>query len=338
MTGGRRPPVRMRGVSGWKAAGRPRRTRGVPGITARRGLSLHHVEMRMKKSIGQRQRGIRLLSWNIQWGRGADGRVDLARTRAAIRAAGPLDLICLQEVASNFPGLAGGAREDEPAFFAEACADFEPVFGAGMDVPDGDGGRARFGNLLLSRLPVGQVFRHLLPSPADPACPAMQRVCVEAVVEAPWGPLRVMSTHLEYYSARQRRAQVEALRALQAQAADLARLPAAGKESNPAFAARPRPASAVLCGDFNCEPGSAEYLALQRPLPASELAPDAERPHWVDAWAVAHGARAHAPSVGLHGAEWPDRSYCCDFFFVTADLAPRVCAVEVLADTAASDH
>ncbi|OPZ01761.1 MAG: hypothetical protein BWZ09_02650 [Alphaproteobacteria bacterium ADurb.BinA305] len=95
--------------------------------------------MRMKKSIGQRQRGIRLLSWNIQWGRGADGRVDLARTREAIRAAGPLDLICLQEVASNFPGLAGGAREDEPAFFAEACADFEPVFGAGMDVPDGDG-------------------------------------------------------------------------------------------------------------------------------------------------------------------------------------------------------
>ena len=58
----------------------------------------------------------------------------------------------------------------------------------------------------------------------------------------------------------------------------------------------------------------------------------------MDAWAVAHGARAHAPSVGLHGAEWPDRSYCCDFFFVTADLAPRVCAVEVLADTAASDH
>lgn len=157
----------------------------------------------MKKTTGQRKRGIRLLSWNIQWGRGADGRVDLERTRDTIRAAGPLDVICLQEVASNFPGLAGGAREDEPAFFAAAFADFEPVFGAGMDVPDGEGGRARFGNLLLSRLPVGQVFRHLLPSPADPAWPAMQRVCVEAVVEAPWGPLRVMSTHLEYYSARQ---------------------------------------------------------------------------------------------------------------------------------------
>ena len=58
---------------------------------------------------------MRLLTWNIQWGRGADGRVDLARTVAAIRAAGEVDVICLQEVACNFPGLAGGVREDEPA-------------------------------------------------------------------------------------------------------------------------------------------------------------------------------------------------------------------------------
>jgi endonuclease/exonuclease/phosphatase family metal-dependent hydrolase len=46
----------------------------------------------------------------------------------------------------------------------------------------------------------------------------------------------------------------------------------------------------------------------------------------------------HAPSVGLHGADWPDRAYCCDFLFVTADLAPRVRALQVLSETAASDH
>jgi endonuclease/exonuclease/phosphatase family metal-dependent hydrolase len=274
---------------------------------------------------------MRLLTWNIQWGRGADGRVDLARTVAAIRAAGPLDVICLQEVASNFPGLAGGACEDEPALLAAAFADFEPVFGAGMDVPDGDGGRARFGNLLLSRLPVGQVFRHLLPAPADPAWPAMQRTCVEAVVSARWGAVRVLTTHLEYYSARQRRAQVEALRALQAEAAELARLPAAGKESNPAFAARPRPASAIMCGDFNCEPDSPEHRLLQAPIGAGV-------PGWRDAWQVISPDSPHAPSVGLHGADWPDRAYCCDFFFVTEDLAPRVRALQVMAGTAASDH
>lgn len=181
-----------------------------------------------------------MLTWNIQWGRGADGRVDLARSIAAIRAAGEIDVICLQEVASNFPGLAGGAREDEPACLAEAFPGFEAVFAAGMDVPDGAGGRARFGNLLLSRLPVGQVFRHLLPAPADADFPSMQRVCIEAVVSTARGPLRLMTTHLEYYSVRQRRAQVEALRALQAEAAAQAAAPARGKASNPAFAARPR--------------------------------------------------------------------------------------------------
>lgn len=281
--------------------------------------------------VVEREDLMRLLTWNIQWGRGADGRVDLARTVAAIRAAGPLDVICLQEVASNFPGLAGGAREDEPGLFAAAFADFEPVFGAGMDVPDGEGGRARFGNLLLSRLPVGQVFRHLLPAPADPAWPAMQRVCVEAIVGAPWGPVRVLTTHLEYYSARQRGAQIEALRALQAEAAELARLPAAGKESNPAFAARPRPASAIVCGDFNCEPDSVAHRLLQAPIGAGV-------PRWRDAWRVISPDSPHASSVGLHGAEWPDRAYCCDFFFVTEDLAPRVRELRVLSETAASDH
>lgn len=66
------------------------------------------------------------------------------------------------------------------------------------------------------------------------------------------------------------------------------------------------------------------------------IAPDV--PAWCDAWRVLAPGAPHAPSVGLHGAEWPDRAYCCDFFFVTADLAPRVRAVQVLAETAASDH
>ena len=274
---------------------------------------------------------MRLLTWNIQWGRGADGRVDLARTVAAIRAAGEVDVICLQEVACNFPGLTGGVREDEPAYLAAAFPGYEAVFAAGMDVPDGEGGRARFGNLLLSRLAVGQVFRHLLPAPVDPAFPAMQRVCVEAVVSTRRGPLRVLTTHLEYYSQRQRRAQVEALRALHAEAAGQAAAPAAGKESNPAFAARPRPVSAVVCGDFNCEPDSAEHRLMQAPIGPSV-------PAWCDAWRVVAPGAPHAPSVGLHGADWPDRAYCCDFFFVTADLAPRVRALQVLSETAASDH
>ena len=41
---------------------------------------------------------MRLSSWNIQWGRGADGKVDLQRTVNALKAIGDLDVICLQEI------------------------------------------------------------------------------------------------------------------------------------------------------------------------------------------------------------------------------------------------
>jgi len=273
----------------------------------------------------------RLVSWNIQWCRGADGVVQPERTIAALREMDTPELICLQEVAQCFPGLPGGAEEDEVALLRAAFPDHHAVWGPGVDVPGGERGRARFGNLLLSRLPVGQVFRRLLPAPAEPELPSMQRVCIEAVVMAPWGPVRIMTTHLEYYSQRQRAAQIAALRAIQAEACDIAGSPVPAKEGNPAFAGRPRPASALICGDFNCEPESADYTAM--------VAPDASgKAPWVDAWPVVHGNRPHAPSVGLHEAEWPKRSYCCDFAFITDDLASRLSAVEIVSATAASDH
>lgn len=63
------------------------------------------------------RQGLRFLSWNIQWGRGRDGRVDLARTAAAT-AAVDADVICLQEVAVNHPGLPGGAPGSQPDVLA----------------------------------------------------------------------------------------------------------------------------------------------------------------------------------------------------------------------------
>lgn len=274
---------------------------------------------------------MRLLSWNIQWGRGADGRVDLARTVAAIRACGELDVICLQEVACGLRGLPGGGGEDGLTVLEQAFPEFSAIFGPALDLPGADGGRARFGNLLLSRLPVGQVFRHLLPAPPDAHSLSMQRACIEAVIETASGPLRVLTTHLEYHSARQRGAQVEALRALQAEVASQAgaALPPAGKLD--AFAPWPRPARAVLCGDFNFEPQAAEHARLRAAL-ASGL------PAWCDAWQACHPRRGHAPTVGLHGAAWPGRRFCCDYFFVSADLRAQLRSLQVIEATAASDH
>jgi endonuclease/exonuclease/phosphatase family metal-dependent hydrolase len=40
----------------------------------------------------------------------------------------------------------------------------------------------------------------------------------------------------------------------------------------------------------------------------------------------------------LHSKDYGSAPYCCDFVFVTEDLAPRVNAVRIDLDCVASDH
>jgi endonuclease/exonuclease/phosphatase family metal-dependent hydrolase len=274
---------------------------------------------------------MKLLTWNIQWGRGMDGRVDIGRILAEIGAMGSFDVICLQEVAVNFPGLPGSAGEDEVALLASGLPGYCSVFGAATDVPDGLGGRKLFGNAIFSRLPVGQVFRHLLPWPSDPDMPSMQRVLVEATIEADIGWVRVMTTHLEYYSRRQRAAQVEAIRDLHAEACAHAERPRQGQgEIGGSFEVYPRPAAAIVCGDMNFPAEALERSRL--------LAPMAGAPAFLDAWEVLHPGLPYAPTVGVHKVDWVAGPACFDFFFITEDLEPRLKSLHVNAKSAASDH
>jgi endonuclease/exonuclease/phosphatase family metal-dependent hydrolase len=274
---------------------------------------------------------MRLLTWNIQWGRGMDGRVDLARIASEIRAMGDFDVVCLQEVAVNFPGLPGSAGEDQIAMLTAAMPGYTPIYAAATDVSDGRGGRKLFGNAILTRLPVGQVYRHLLPWPMDPEVPSMQRVLLEAVLTTDFGPVRVMTTHLEYYSRRQREAQIDAIRALHAEALAHARRPRLGKgEEGGTFEVFPRPESAILCGDMNFPAEAEEHARM--------LAPISDTPPWHDAWEVLHPGVAHAPTVGIHKVDFVDRPACFDFIFLSADLAPRLRALRVNPETTASDH
>ncbi len=108
---------------------------------------------------------MKLLTWNIQWGRGADGRVDLDRIAAHVRRLGDFDVICLQEVTSAYPELGGNDGADQFAAIEKLFPEYAAIAGFAMD-GDGEGGRRkRFGNMILSRLPVRQAFRHLLPWP-----------------------------------------------------------------------------------------------------------------------------------------------------------------------------
>jgi endonuclease/exonuclease/phosphatase family metal-dependent hydrolase len=275
---------------------------------------------------------MKLITWNIQWCRGIDFAVDPARIVRSAREIADFDVLCLQEVAVNFPGLPGSHGEDQVAELSRALPGFSAHYGVATDVDDGKGGRSRFGNLILSRLPVVQVYRHLLPWPADPAVTSMQRLAIEAVVQAAWGPLRVITTHLEYYSAMQRMAQVGALRALHQEACSHALVPRIQDNSGQPFHARRRPVSAILTGDFNFKPEDPEFRLMTEPFDVGTGAP------FVDAWTLAHPDESHAPSAGVHENSWAKQAYCCDFIFVTVDIAPRVRNVKVDLQTQASDH
>ncbi|MBS0425209.1 MAG: endonuclease/exonuclease/phosphatase family protein [Proteobacteria bacterium] len=274
---------------------------------------------------------MKLLSWNIQWGRGIDGYVDLARIVRTIRQLGDFDVVCLQEVAVNFPGLPGSHGENQVTELANLLPGYTSLYGVATDVPNNSGGRSQFGNAIFTRLPVGQVWRHLLPWQAELATPSMQRVLVEAVVTADIGPLRIMTTHLEYYSQRQRKTQIEAIRNLHREACAMSQRQLLSKEQSGTFEVFPRPAEALLCGDLNFPATASEHVQILAPFNDGTL-------NFHDAWPVIHPGTLHAPTVGIHSVEFVAGPECFDFVFITDGLVNRLFAYGTDTETKASDH
>jgi endonuclease/exonuclease/phosphatase family metal-dependent hydrolase len=145
---------------------------------------------------------MRLLSWNIQWGLGCDGKLDLTRIADVIWAMGEADVICLQEVAVNHATLPGSSGEDQVDVLRSLFPGYSAHYGVGSDLAGEHGQRRLFGNLMLSRLPVLQVFRHSLPCYAYNAIACMPRIALEAIVSCSTHSVRVITTHLEYYCCR----------------------------------------------------------------------------------------------------------------------------------------
>lgn len=276
---------------------------------------------------------MKLLTWNIQWGRGADGRIDLARMLDDARRFADADVLCLQEVAGYDDAL-GVPDADQFALLPALLPDFTAIPGVAVDTLARGNRRRRFGNLMLSRLPVLQVMPHLLPSPADaPGLPFMPRVALEVTLEVAAGTmLRVITTHLEYYSAAQRMAQVERLREVHREAVGFAAMDRSRWQEKGPFMGLERARPAVLCGDFNFRPEAAERARLLAPF-------DDGTPPWRDAWELVHPHTPHPATLGVYDkTQWPDPAYPSDYLFVSADLARAVRAMHVDLATRASDH
>jgi endonuclease/exonuclease/phosphatase family metal-dependent hydrolase len=277
---------------------------------------------------------MKLITWNVQWCRGVDGKVDPARIVKHARAVADFDVLCLQEIANNYPDpfLGGSRGENQFAELARLLPGYMPIPGIAVDVPAEDGQRRHFGNMILSRLPVGQVFRHLLPYPVDPGINGMPRMAVEAVIDAPFGLVRVITTHLEYYGRTKRSAQVEALRTIYAEGSGHARMGGVVDLTHGPFHTRLRPEATIITGDFNLEPDDALHARM------CETFADGTPP-LMDAWEVAHPGRAHPATFKIYEKERPgEPELHCDFIFVSADLVPRIRQVRVDQKTQASDH
>lgn len=152
-----------------------------------------------------------VVSYNVHGCRGTDGRHDLARTVAVVARLRPA-IAGLQEVDSR------DGRDVWSAFERELG--MHTVAGHTLEERDG-----RYGNLLLSRWTVrARESCELDVRGREP------RRAIDALVEAPFGPLRVVVTHLGL-ARRERREQ-------------LARLAAA-------LQARWREHPVLVLGDFN---------------------------------------------------------------------------------------
>lgn len=288
-----------------------------------------------------------LLTWNTQWFCGLDGKVDVDRVIRHAQALIDFDVLCLQEVAVGYPGLQGDAGAEQPAQVAALLGrDFKVFFGASVDGFSAiSGAQQRFGNLIATRLPVMAVEHHRLPWPADASVRSMPRLCTVVTVMSPLlGAVRIMTTHLEFYSKVQRLAQASALRAIHIEACTQAAAPPETSVDGSPFQSRVHTPHAILCGDFNLERSDPEYERIQasfNPLALSSqalLAINSEENRLMDVWPILHPESPQPPTFRLFDRRYGPEPGCCDFVFASDDLASRVQDMQIDGATQASDH
>ena len=239
------------------------------------------------------------------------------------------DVLCLQEVAINYPRLDGDASQDQPQQLRELLPGFEVFFGAAVDE-------------LAPRRQIAATLRQPdrhpsaggagaslhLPYPADAdaggvrSMPAHLRVGDGA--DADLGPVRFMTTHLSFTRPRCVWRKARELLRLHAQGCALAAHPPLLDDTGSPFQSKPHTAHCILTGDFNFEPDSDEYALLQTPQAGASRLVDAG-----GRLCASRAPRRHAPTFRLHDRRYGPEPITCDFLFVSDGLAPRVRRVDV---------
>ena len=277
---------------------------------------------------------MKIVTYNIQYGKGRDGRFDLDRVASALTGA---DVIALQEV-ERFWMRSG--MTDQVAVLAQAMPDYHWVYGANLDMHlDGPPPRRRqFGNMLLSRTPILSSRSFPLPKAAAIGRHSLQRGLLEGVIDTTRGPLRFYATHLDHLDLDLQADQIVFFRDIHRRA------PAEGGAWSGTHedagwtqdgAAPPLSPEAVLMGDFNLTHERANY-ALLAGAKTPRDGRTARQDGFVDAWVAA----GHDEGEGLSTVRphMPGGGSRIDHCFVSATLAPLVRGAWIDMAAEGSDH
>lgn len=279
--------------------------------------------------------GMKLVTYNIQYGIGRDKKFDLKRIAASLEGA---DIIALQEVTRNFPRNDGA---DLVAGLAEFLPDMFHVYGPAMDVDfglrDGSGRpinkRLQFGNMVLSRWPIAASRNLLLPRTRRFNRGNLQRSALEALIMTPSGPLRVYSVHLDHINHEERSAQIRHLKErVYAYPLEGGAITGSAEYGFPEL---PCPEEFILMGDFNMVQGSPEYTLMVGEADYAEGRQIVAH-HPVDVFSLTDGAPDGA--ISWIDDEKPEQNRLIDFAFVHASLAARVKRSWIDSSATGSDH
>ncbi|TPK75473.1 endonuclease/exonuclease/phosphatase family protein [Mesorhizobium sp. B2-4-15] len=284
---------------------------------------------------------MKLVSYNIQYGFGSDERYDLSRAARIVDGA---DIIALQEVErhwqrSNF--------DDQPELLSRLLPDYYWVYGPAFDMDASErregrlvNRRRQFGTMVLSKLPIVWSRLHALPMRRTLRPLNTRNAALECLIRTPAGPVRVLSLHLAHIAAEERLEQIEYLLA-EHRRAPTDGGPWSGVDDEPSRnwthgeAEPENPPAAIWMGDFNMEPGSAEYRRIVGSTPYHRGA--AYLDGFVDAAAVAiePAADFHTHEKIIDGRLAKRR---LDHCFVGGMFAGRVRSVGSDMGEVASDH
>ena len=280
---------------------------------------------------------MKFVTYNIQFGRGLDGRFDLDRIAAAIQGA---DVVALQEVERFFPR---SGKIDQVKDLSYRLNFHHWVYGAGVDIhadrhlPNGTirHCRQQFGNMLLSRSPILTSRNHLLPKYASTGPLSIQRSALEGVILFGSRKVRVYSIHLTHISSEVRLKQVERILEIDRNAVREGG-PISGVTRGTDFAGQfeisSMPREAILMGDFNFSPDSTEYDCIVGPT--SDYGGRVVNPEgFVDAWVAAGNLEMSGVTTERRGEE-VRMEYC----FVCQTLSDRIRSVSIDSKADGSDH